>query len=383
MLSYRRALITSATVVSLTAAAGLPAGAAAATAAPHSDRVLGLTLPTIPVVSTIVGTLPVVGGTTPTTSVLPTIPGLEALTSVLAPLPIVGGSDPTSLLGTLPPLPILSSVLPGGTGSGTSTDPLAALTSALPALTNLTGGLPVDGLPAGTVPTGAALKPVTDLLRQLAAAVAGTPLETALTNLADTIDSAGDGGVPTDVLSVLASTLGSISSTPGVPAPVKAASSTLATQLAPKPTTTTTTPVPVATTTKPATTTTPTPTTVTNKPATTATQIGSTRVSGVSVDRKHYRIRVALLCPSTSTPCTTFLAAYRGSKLVGTSPLLKIPAGGSLVNYVTIDSASKKAMKKATTKFKVSAVLPGGRLSTKTATTKLPKTHTKKKATKH
>ncbi|MCW3040569.1 MAG: hypothetical protein JWM31_2474 [Solirubrobacterales bacterium] len=420
---HRRALTLGATTAALGLGAGvLPAGAGAADtpAAPSAtpDGLLGLpiTLPTIPVVSSlpvvggvvsgvlggttstttspsspvtvptipVVSSLPVVGGvvsgvlggtTAPTT--LPSLPGLGALTTVLSSVPLVGGGDPTAVLAGLPALPIVGN-LSGGAGA----DPLAGMTSLLPGLTGLVTGLPVGGLPAGTVPTGGALKPITDLLRQLAQAATGTPLASALTSLADQVDAVGDAGVSDDLLSVVASTLGSLAATPGVPTDVQVAAASLATQLAPKPVTTTTPtptpvtttkPTPVTTTTKP--TTPPTTGVVTPKPGAVggAPAVGSARIASLRVDRKSGKVRVTLSCPVTGPACKTFLAAYRGSSLAGTSSLVSILPGGTAAATVKLDTTARRALKRKTTKFTLSAVLPGGKLSTKSVTSKLPK----------
>lgn len=375
LVSASAALIFTASAAPAAIAADAPASASAAT----TDGILGLPidLPALPVVPT----LPVVGGllggtTAPSPTTLPTLPGLEILNTVLSSVPVIGGSDPTTALGALPPLPILPDVLAAVTG-GAGGDPLSAL---LPALSGLTGGLPVDGLPAGTVPTGAALKPATDLLRQVAAATAGTPLAGALTSLADQIDAAGDNGVSADLLTVLASTLGSIAQTDGVPAPVQQAAGMLATQVAPKPTTTTTPPAtggttpskPVATTT----TTAPKPTTTTTTgtaPPKAPVKLGRVAISSLKLDRAKGVVTVALRCPATGPACLTIVTAYRGSTLAGSVPLTYIASGQTVKKKLKLNSAARKALKRKTTKFKVGALLQGGKVASKSVTTKLPK----------
>lgn len=387
MTHHRRVALVSAaaatlalTATAVPASAGASTSPAAPAASSQTDGLLGLpiALPTIPIVSTVVSTLPIVGGgTAPTT--LPTLPGLEPLTGILATLPIIGGSDPTTALAGLPALPIVSTLLPGGTS------PLAALSSALEPLTGLAAGLPTGGLPAGTVPTGAALKPVTDLLRQIAGLTSATPLAGALTSLADQIDALGDAGASTDLLSVLSSTLGSLAQTPGVPTDVQTAVGTLATQLAPKPVATTSTPVTTTTPVKTVTTTT-TPVKTTTTTTTTApvgkAAVGSAKLTSVSVDRKLGKLRFVLSCPATGPACKTFVGAYRGTRLSGNSALLSIPAGTSVTKTLKLDAATRRLIKRKTTKFTVAALLPGGAVSKRNVTAKLPKVAKKKTAVK-
>lgn len=375
---HRHALILGATAATLTIGVAAPAAAGAAekpAAAAQSD-LLGFNLPiisTLPIVGPILGG-PAAG--TPTT--LPSIPGLEVLTGLLDTLPIIGGSDPATAIPGLPALSILSEILgaAGGTGGTGGTDPLALLTGLLPDLEGLIGGitaLPGGGLAAGQVPTGAALEPVTGLLHQLAATLSGLPageaLGAALESLADQIDAVGDGGVSPDLLAVLASTLGSIANTAGVPSPVQGAAAMLATQLAPKPVATTQTKTPVSTL-KPG----------SPGPAA-AAAIGSARLASLRVDRKAGVVRIALTCPATGPTCKTFVAGYRGTtQATAISPLLSIAPGATLKRSLKIKSASRRLLKKKTVKFSVSAALPGGKLSTRTVTAKLPKA--KKAATK-
>ena len=347
MPSYRRALLLSATAASLTVAAVVPAGASAAS----PDASLR-----------VVSTVPLVGTTTSTT--LPLVTGLEGLTSVLSTVSIVGGAELASILSILPPLPIVEPIVG-------ETDPLASLTSLLPALTDLSSGLPVDGLPAGTVPTGTALAPVTALLRQIATAVAGTPLSGALVSLADQIDAIGDGGVSPDLLSVLASTLGSVAATPGVPAEVRTVAGTLAGQLAPKPVATTTTPKPATTTSTPmpGATTSPRP----GASATGAAAVGRARLASLRINRKTGKVRIVVSCPATGPACKTIILVLRGKTSQNTPLLLRVGAGRSVTRNVKVNAASRRLLKRKTVRFSVTAVLPGGKLTTRTVTAKLPK----------
>ncbi|UTI65943.1 hypothetical protein NBH00_06960 [Paraconexibacter antarcticus] len=354
MSSHRHALVASATTATIFALAALPTGASAAE---RQRDLLGLPTSTLPVVDSLLSTVPIVGDSTVATT-LPTLPGLDALTSVLSTVPVVGGSDPTLLSGTLPALPI------GGS------DSLSALTSALPDLTGLSDGLPVDGLPAGTVPTGNALAPVTALLRQVATALAGTPLADALNTLADQVDALGDNGVTNDLLTVLSSTLGSIAATPGVPKPVADQSAKLSTQLAPKPATTAATPPspkkPVATT-----------TTIGGGAGAPSAAVGAARLSSLKVDRAHGRIRVVLACSSAHT-CKTILIAYKGTAVRGSSALLVVPARGTLTKNVKLDSTGRRLLKNKRTRFTVVAVLPGGKFASRTVSSKAPVKQAKK-----
>ncbi|WP_354701366.1 hypothetical protein DSM112329_01679 [Paraconexibacter sp. AEG42_29] len=395
MSHFRRTALVSATAALIFTAAA-PSAMAADSAAPGSeaaatDGLLGL--PDLPIVST----LPIVGGllgggTTGTPAAglpaLPTLPGLEILNTVLQAVPVLG-SDPAAALGTLPSIPVASDLLAALTGAagGSGGDPLSSLVSAL---TGLTGALPAGGLPTDTVPLGSALKPATDLLRQVAAVVPEPTFAAALKSLADQIDAVGDAGISPELLTVLASTLGSISQTDGVPAPVQGAAGGLAAALSPAASQTTTpkpgTTTPTTGTTKPVVT-----TTTTTKPGTTTTpgttggttaakppvKLGRVSVSSVKIDRAKGTLAVTLKCPATGPACLTIVTAYRGSALAGSLPLTYIASGGSVTKKLKLNSASRKALKAKTTKFKVGALLQGGSVASKSLTTKAP---AKKKA---
>lgn len=370
----RRAALAGATVA-LTAVA-MPGAASAADANPRG--LLDGVLPSLPIVPSlpVVSTLPLVGGGTTTG-----VTDVASLTSLLDVLtaPLASGGLPGA--GALP-IPGLSALGGGSTGGS---DPLAALTALVPGLNALTAGLPVGGLPTGMVPTGASLAPATALLRQLAAAAAGTPLASALTSLADQVDAAGAGGVSPDLLGVLAATLDSAANTPGVPAPVADAAKQAAAALKPA--------APAGSTTKPPASTTPTspvmlvpaPTASSPAPgaaAPTAKPVGKARITSVRVDRKHGRVRVAMACPASGPTCKSIVSAARGSALGTSTILMTVGAGKTSARNLKLTSASRKAIKKRTTKFTVAAIRPGGSLSRRTATTRVPKKHKSHKSHK-
>jgi hypothetical protein len=302
------------------------------------------------------------------------VPTLDVLTALLAQIQSTSGLSAlgsSTLGGLISAITNAASTVTGGTGGGSTALPvvgsLALGTESVAPLTAL-----ATTLSGGSLATGSLLAPVTALLRQVAALPGVDALVGAqLVQLANQVD-AQTGTLSSGLLSSLVGTLQSIAATPGVPAPVAGVVGTVAGILGGS---STGGPTPVTTT--PGGTTT-TPGTKSGLPAGGgAAQIGRARISSVKVDRKLGRVRVALSCPVTGPACKTFVAAYRGTKMAGASPLLTIPAGGSLARYVKLDTASRRAIKRATTRFKVAALLPGGQTVTKDAVAKLPK---KKKA---
>lgn len=298
------------------------------------------------------------------------VPSLDVLTSLLGQLQGTSGLDLTAVSG-------LSSLISALTGAASIlTSGSGGTASALPVV----GSLPLDTaslvplqglvttLTGGSLPTGPLLSPLTGLLRQVAALPGvSTLLGAELGGLADQID-AQTGTLSGNLLTTLVGTLQSIGATPGVPTSISGVLGTLTGLLGSSSGGTTPVPVPGGTT--------PvgkTPAGSGGGTAGSAARVGSVRLSSVRVDRRYGRVRIALTCPITGPACKTFVAAFRGKSLAGTSPLLSIPAGGSLARYVKLDAASRRVLKRKTTTFKVSAVLPGGRLSTKSATAKLPK----------
>lgn len=296
------------------------------------------------------------------------VPSLDVLTSLLGQIQGTSGLNLTAASG-------LSSLISALTGAASSlTSGSGGTASALPVVGSLplgTGSLaPLQGLvttlTGGSLPTGPLLSPLTGLLRQVAALPGvSTLLGAELGGLADQID-AQTGTLPGNLLTTLVGTLQSIGATPGVPTSISGVLGTLTGLLGSSNGGTTPVPVPGGTT--------PGGRTPAGSGAGgSAARIGSVRLSSVRVDRRYGRVRVALTCPVTGPACKTFVAAFRGKSLAGTSPLLSVPAGGSLARYVKLDAASRRVLKRKTTTFKVSAVLPGGRLSTRSATAKLPK----------
>ncbi len=368
-MSHRRRAVLAGATVALSVAA-MPGAASAADANPRLLGIIPTPLDNVVSSLPVVSTLPLVGGTTTG------VTDVASLTSLLDVLtaPLASGGLPGA--GALP-IPGLSALPIVGGGSAGGSDPVAALTALVPGLNALTAGLPVGGLPTGMVPTGESLAPATALLRQLAAAAAGTPLASALNSLADQIDAAGAAGVSPDLLGVLAATLDAAANTPGVPAPVADAAKQLSTALKPA--------SPTASTTKPPAATTPTkPVTLVPAPAATAgapaaKAIGKARITSVRVDRKRGRVRVAMKCPTGGPTCKSLVSAARGSALGTSTILMTVGAGKTSARNLKMTSASRKAIKKRTTKFRVAAIRPGGSLSQRTATTKVPK---KKKASK-
>lgn len=306
------------------------------------------------------------------------VPTLDVLTALLAQIQSTSGLSAlgsSTLGGLIAALTNAANTVTGGTGGGSTALPvvgsLALGTESVAPLTAL-----ATTLSGGSLATGSLLAPVTALLRQVAALPGVDALVGAqLVQLANQVD-AQTGTLSSGLLSSLVGTLQSIAATPGVPAPVAGVVGTVAGILGGS---STGGPTPVATT--PGGTTT-TPGTKGGLPGGggAAAQIGRARISSVKVDRKLGRVRVALSCPVTGPACKTFVAAYRGTKMAGASPLLTIPAGGSLARYVKLDAASRRAIKRATTRFKVSALLPGGQTVTKDAVAKLPKKKTTKAA---
>ena len=302
------------------------------------------------------------------------VPTLDVLTALLAQIQSTSGLSAlgsSTLGGLISAITNAASTVTGGTGGGSTALPvvgsLALGTESVAPLTAL-----ATTLSGGSLATGSLLAPVTALLRQVAALPGVDALVGAqLVQLANQVD-AQTRTLSSGLLSSLVGTLQSIAATPGVPAPVAGVVGTVAGILGGS---STGGPTPVATT--PGGTTT-TPGTKSGLPAGGgAAQIGRARISSVKVDRKLGRVRVALSCPVTGPACKTFVAAYRGTKMAGASPLLTVPAGGSLARYVKLDTASRRAIKRATTRFEVAALLPGGQTVTKDAVAKLPK---KKKA---
>lgn len=300
------------------------------------------------------------------------VPTLDVLTALLAQIQSTSGLSAlgaSTLGGLIAAVTNAASAVTGSTGGGSTALPVVGSltlgTESVAPLTSL-----ATTLSGGSLPTGSLLAPVTALLRQVAALPGVDSLVGAqLVQLANEVD-AQTGTLSSGLLSSLVGTLQSIAATPGVPAPVAGVVGTVAGILGGSSSGGTT---PVTTT--PGGTTT-TPGTKSGVPAgggAAAAQIGRVRISSVKVDRKLGRVRVALSCPVGGPACKTFVAAYRGKKMAGASPLLTIPAGGSLARYVKLDTASRRAIKRATTRFKVSALLPGGQTATKDAVAKLPK----------
>lgn len=297
------------------------------------------------------------------------VPSIDVLTSLLGQIQGTSGLDLTAASG-------LSSLISALTGAASSlTSGTGGTASALPVVGSLPLGteslVPLQGLvttlTGGSLPTGPLLSPLTGLLRQVAALPGvSTLLGAELNGLADQID-AQTGTLSGNLLTTLVGTLQSIGATPGVPTSISGVLGTLTGLLGSSSGGTTPVPVPGGTTTGSKT------PGVGGGTAGGAARVGSVRLSSVRVDRRYGRVRVALTCPVTGPACKTFVAAFRGKSLAGTSPLLSIPAGGSLARYVKLDAASRRVLKRKTTTFKVSAVLPGGKLSTRSATAKLPK----------
>lgn len=290
----------------------------------------------------------------------------SALAAAQAP---TGGTATTSTAPALPAVPLpISNLLPGGGTSATTLpvggDLLAPLQGVVTTLTALA--------PSGTAPSGSQLAPITALLRQLAAlpgidGVAGA----ALTQLAGQIDAQG-GVLSTDLLATLTGTLDSVAATPGVPEPVTTVVKSISTLLgastgapkpAPAPPSTPKAPVPGPGTTAP-----PAATTPAARP-----KIGRVRISSARVDRKRGTIRVRVSCPSTGPACKTLLGVTRGGTLQSATGVLSIKAGGSLTQTLKLRAASRRLVRKKTTKFVVGALLPNGSYAAKTVTAKAPK----------
>jgi hypothetical protein len=342
---------------------------------------------------------------------LAAVPGLDTTVkgTINQVLGLLSTSTPNSAL-SVPSLTSLTSLLGvlGGT-SGLNTDGLSALTGLVSALTGalgtltsggggtpsalpIAGALPIgDGLlgplqsligvlGGGSTATGSLLQPVTALLRQVAALPGmDTILGPTLVNLADQVDSQS-GALTTGLLGTLLSTLQSLAATPGVPSTVTDLINTI-TGLLGGSSTGGTTPV-----TKPGTGgTTPGTTPRTTTPGGTtraATKVGSVRISGVTLNRRLGTVRVALQCPATGPACLTLLTAYRANVLEVTSPLVYVARGATVKKTLRFKSATHRLIGRKTTKFKIGALLPTGKATTRSVTAKLPKKQAVKKAVK-
>jgi hypothetical protein len=312
------------------------------------------------------------------------VPSLTSLTSLLG---VLGGTSGLNS-GGLSALTGLVSALTGALGSITSAGGTGGTPSALPII----GSLPIgDGLLAplqsvigvlsgGSTATGSLLQPVTALLRQVAALPGmDTILGPTLENLADQVDSQS-GALTTGLLGTLLSTLQSLAATAGVPAPVADLINTI-TGLLGGSSTGNTTPVP-----NPGGGggTTPAPKPGTNPGTSTraATKVGGVRISGVTLDRRLGTVRVALQCPATGPACLTLLTAYRGNLLEVTSPLVYVARGTTVKKTLRFKSATHRLIGRKTTTFKIGALLPTGKATTRNVTAKLPKKKVVKKAVK-
>lgn len=306
------------------------------------------------------------------------VPSLTSLTSLLSAL---GGTQGLNA-GGASSLTALVSALTGSIGA------LTALGSTgTPAALPIAGSLPIgdgllaplqgviDTLTSGSVATGGLLQPVTGLLRQVATLPGvDSILGATLNGIADQVDSQS-GALSGDLLGTLVSTLKSLAATPGVPAPVAGLVGTI-TGLLGGSDTGTTTPVTTPGTTTPGTTA-PGGTTTLGATPRAPVKIGSVRITGVSIDRRLGRVRIALQCPATGPNCLTLLTAYRGRTLEATSPLVFVAKGATVKKTLKLKSATHRAMGRRTITFKVGALLPTGQARTRTVTAKLPK---KKKA---
>ncbi|MCW3017416.1 MAG: hypothetical protein JWO02_4508 [Solirubrobacterales bacterium] len=305
----------------------------------------------VPSLASVTGLLTQLQGTAGLAALNPT--GVSALTGLISALTASATAASTGTGGAPAGLPILGALPIVGTlpiGDGL----LAPLESLVGTLTG------------GTAATGALLSPVTGLLRQIAALPGLDSLVgSTLTQLADQVDAQG-GILSGDLLGTLTSTLQSLVATPGVPAPLAGLVGSLTgllgssvgapvTPVTPKP--------------GPSTTGTPGP----RAASPTAAAVGTARIWSARVDRKLGTVRVALACPATGPACKTLVAAYRGKVLEASTALLTIPAGATVKRSLKLDAATRRLIKRKTTTFTLSAVLPGGKVSKKTVKATLPK----------
>lgn len=320
----------------------------------------------------------------PTTPDAPlSVLSLAGVTSLLTQLQGTSGlslNGVTALSGLVSALTAAASALTSGTGGEPAPLPIVG---ALPIGGGLLAPLQglIDTLTGGTTATGPLLSPVAALLRQVAALPGvDSLLGSTLTQLADQVDAVS-GELGTDLLGTLTSTLQSLGSTSGVPTEVSGLLGTLTGLLTGS---STGTPIPVPGGTTPPSTTPPAGTSPpAAKPGTgTASAVGSVRIASLRVDRRLGRVRVALACPARGPACRTLLAAYRGRVLEASSPVIAIPAGATVKRALRLDAATRRLLKRKTLRFRVSAVLPSGRLSTRTVTAKLPKAKKASKRTK-
>lgn len=281
-----------------------------------------------------------------------------------APMPAADLNKVTSLLGTL-------ALTQGLSGSQVAVldNLVAAIQSSagtipggLPIVGDVvgSGGLPVGGdltgglgdvltqVTAGAAPTGELLKPVTDLLREVAASI-GAPLDATLIGLADAIDQAG--AIGDDLLGPLTTVLGQIAATPGISPATAAKLTPLATALSRAASGGAT-------------------------PSKTSTKVlyATTKISKLRVDRKRGTLVVSLACQSLAHKCAAVLTPLRGRSAAGRAIVVIVPSGGTATRKLKLSSAARRLMKRSKSfKVTVTAISQRGTKNSKSVTSRAPR----------